>query len=107
MKTILIWMGCLVFALSSCESSMDVSREGGDLTAARGKVAPKDWDEWALWADKLHATGDGQGHGPDVGSDEWAQVLDRQLNISDQSGHGPDVGSVEWRSAVEARLLKR
>lgn len=70
-------------------------------------VAPKGWKEWAIWADKLRPVGDGQGHGPDVGSDEWASALDRQLKISDAEGHGPDVGSGEWRTAVERVLLKR
>ena len=33
--------------------------------------APKDWEAWAKWAEKLHPITDAQGHGPDIGSDEW------------------------------------
>ena len=65
---------------------------------------PEAWAEWAKWADALHSAGDGQGHGPDVGSDEWAAALGKQLGVTDAEGHGPDLKSKEWRAAVEKKL---
>jgi hypothetical protein len=66
--------------------------------------APKDWEAWAKWAEKLHPITDAQGHGPDIGSDEWANALSKRLKIMDAAGHGPDLKSDEWRAAVEKKL---
>ena len=66
--------------------------------------SPGPWLEWAQWVENQRSVGDGQGHGPDVGSDEWAWALDHQLGISDGAGHGPDIGSSEWRASVEGKL---
>jgi hypothetical protein len=67
-------------------------------------AAPKEWDAWAKWAEKLHPITDDQGHGPDIGSDEWANAMTRRLGIIDAGGHGPDLKSDEWRAAVEKKL---
>jgi hypothetical protein len=69
--------------------------------------APKEWDAWAKWAEKLHPITDAQGHGPDIGSDEWANALSRRLKIMDAEGHGPDLKSDEWRAAVEKKLMPK
>jgi hypothetical protein len=66
--------------------------------------APKDWEAWAKWAEKLHPITDAQGHGPDIGSDEWANALSKRLKVMDAQGHGPDLKSDEWRAAVEKKL---
>lgn len=34
----------------------------------------------------------------------WNQQVDAQLNSGDGQGHGPDVGSLEWRGVVEFKL---
>jgi hypothetical protein len=69
--------------------------------------APKEWEAWAKWAEKLHPVTDAQGHGPDIGSDEWANALARRLGVLDAEGHGPDVKSDEWRAAVEKKLIPK
>jgi hypothetical protein len=69
--------------------------------------APKEWEAWAKWAEKLHPITDAQGHGPDIGSDEWANALSRRLKIMDAEGHGPDLKSGEWRAAVEKKLMPK
>jgi hypothetical protein len=66
--------------------------------------APKEWEAWAKWAEKLHPITDAQGHGPDIGSDEWANALSKRLQVMDALGHGPDLKSDEWRTAVEKKL---
>ncbi len=66
--------------------------------------APKEWEAWAKWAEKLHPITDAQGHGPDIGSDEWAIALSKRLQVMDALGHGPDLKSDEWRAAVEKKL---
>ena len=37
-------------------------------------------------------------------SDEWQQQVESILGTGDGAGHGPDIGSEEWRSVVEFRL---
>lgn len=69
--------------------------------------APKEWDAWAKWAEKLHPVTDAQGHGPDIGSDEWANALSKKLKVMDADGHGPDLKSDEWRTAVEKKLMPK
>lgn len=47
------------------------------------------------------------GPGPssdDACSDAWYRALERKVMTGDGQGHGPDVGSEEWKSAVEFRL---
>jgi hypothetical protein len=85
----------------------------GDAVGAGGKALPdnesppKDWIEWAAWAEKHFPVTDEHGHGPDIGSDEWAGALGRRLMVIDADGHGPDPKSDEWRAAVESRLMPR
>jgi hypothetical protein len=69
--------------------------------------APKQWEAWAKWAEKLHPITDAQGHGPDIGSDEWANAMAKRLGVIDAQGHGPDPKSVEWRAAVEKKLKQQ
>ena len=37
-------------------------------------------------------------------SDEWNQFVEKKLSTGDGQGHGPDIGSEEWRSVVEFKL---
>lgn len=37
--------------------------------------------KWYLFIERKVATGDGQGHGPDLGSDEWQSVVEFKLGI--------------------------
>ena len=37
-------------------------------------------------------------------SDEWQRQVESVLGTGDGAGHGPDIGSEEWRSVVEFRL---
>ncbi|MCL1093521.1 hypothetical protein [Shewanella kaireitica] len=34
----------------------------------------------------------------------WFEKVDRQIASGDGQGHGPDLGSMEWRSVVEFKL---
>ena len=37
-------------------------------------------------------------------SNEWYSLVERQILTGDGQGHGPDLGSMEWRSVVEFKL---
>ena len=42
-------------------------------------------NEWYLSIEEKVRTGDGQGHGPDVGSDEWKSVIEFKLGVRGKS----------------------
>jgi len=62
--------------------------------------------KWRQEVERLVGTGDGAGHGPDIGLEEWIYTMSRKLGIYDPQGHGPDLGSDEWKNAVH-RLVFR
>jgi hypothetical protein len=35
---------------------------------------------------------------------EWFQAVEEQFTTGDGKGHGPDLGSFEWRSVIEFKL---
>ena len=74
------------------------------VRTASGQKSPELWSDWAQWVEKRHSVGDGQGHGPDVGSMEWAHALHYQLKIKDKPGDSLDIGSLQWRKSVEKAL---
>ncbi|MBW6509172.1 MAG: hypothetical protein K0A94_06445 [Desulfuromonadales bacterium] len=37
-------------------------------------------------------------------SGEWYQSIEEKVTTGDGHGHGPDIGSEEWRSVVEFKL---
>lgn len=37
-------------------------------------------------------------------SNDWFQYVEDRVSTGDGHGHGPDLGSTEWRSTVEFRL---
>lgn len=37
-------------------------------------------------------------------SADWYQLVEKQVGSGDGDGHGPDLGSGEWRSTIEFRL---
>jgi len=61
---------------------------------------------WIKEVERLVETGDGAGHGPDIGSEEWMYTVSRKLGIYDSQGHGPDLGSDEWKNAVHRLVFK-
>ena len=86
---------CLLVLLAACgqavESSMAEAQP--DTTCAPQRLHA---------IEEAIGTGDGQGHGPDVGSDEWYSVVEFRLGVRGQ----PDVparGSRAWCDFVNAQ----
>ena len=52
-------------------------------------------DAWYRSIEEQVPTGDGRGHGPDIGSDEWKSVVEFKLNVRDKPGI-PDRDSQSW-----------
>ena len=49
--------------------------------AERSTVLEPCTAEWQQWVESRVTTGDGHGHGPDIGSDEWQSVVEFKLGI--------------------------
>ncbi|PSL09516.1 uncharacterized protein CLV44_13111 [Marinobacterium halophilum] len=62
--------------------------------------------DWYHSVEQRLATGDGQGHGPDIGSAEWKSVVEFKLGIRDIAAT-PDPASSAWCGHVEALLEQR
>jgi hypothetical protein len=54
----------------------------------------------------IFSCGVGQSPEPDLQpcSDQWFRFIEEKLATGDSEGHGPDLGSSEWRSVVEFKL---
>ena len=60
--------------------------------------------EWFDFVERKVSSGDGQGHGPDLGSDEWKGVVEFRLGIRGQPNIPPR-DSAEWCSYID-RLVR-
>lgn len=59
--------------------------------------------EWQQWVESRVTTGDGHGHGPDIGSDEWQSVVEFKLGIrGDPSVPPRDSG--EWCNYIDTLI---
>lgn len=57
-------------------------------------------ESWYRMIEDRVPTGDGQGHGPDIGSDEWRSVVEFQLGIRGESDV-PRRDSAAWCRHVD------
>jgi len=69
-----LWLTMLLVFVVSCTTSNRV------MNSAQ-KTQPPCSSEWYQSLEKTVATGDGHGHGPDIGSDEWKSVIEFKLGI--------------------------
>ena len=87
---------CLIFI----SAYADASNDGKSTPETKGRCS----DAWYRIIEEKVPTGDGQGHGPDVGSDEWKSVVEFKLGIRDK----PDVprrDSEAWCRHVDQIVL--
>ena len=67
-------LAILLLASNGCANSNDVA----STVIASGAICS---DSWYQFIERRLSTGDGHGHGPDLGSDEWKSVLEFKLGI--------------------------
>ena len=72
------WMVIFVIVIATCAEASD---RGTLIPEARVQCS----DVWYRFIEEKVPTGDGQGHGPDIGSDEWKSVIEFRLGIRDKS----------------------
>jgi hypothetical protein len=63
-------------------------------------------DEWNQFVDEKLVSGDGQGHGPDLGSNEWKGVIEFKLGIRDQVDL-PNRDSDDWCQLIDQLVRAR
>lgn len=73
-----------------------------DLAAAEALCS----DAWSRSIEERVPTGDGSGHGPDVGSDEWKSVIEFKLGIRGDP-LVPPRGTTAWCSHIDQLLRER
>jgi len=62
--------------------------------------------EWQQFVERTVTSGDGMGHGPDIGSEEWKSVIEFKLGVRGQTGV-PDRESPEWCAYVQNLIDSR
>jgi hypothetical protein len=62
-------------------------------------------NDWYLLVEKQISTGDGQGHGPDLGSIEWRSTIEFKLGVRDQPGI-PALETEQWCSYINEHFIK-
>ena len=60
-------------------------------------------DPWIKLAEAILSSGDGMGHGPDLGSDEWKSVIEFKLGVRGNADV-PDRSSKAWCLYIDQRL---
>ncbi len=61
-------------------------------------------NDWYQQVDSQVVTGDGQGHGPDLGSSEWRSVVEFKLGIRGDSALA-DLNSEEWCHYIDTHYI--
>jgi len=79
---------CMVVVAAACSGGESLSAESSETSAVCS-------DSWARMIDEKVPTGDGQGHGPDIGSEEWKSVIEFKLGIRSDPGL-PSRDSEAW-----------
>ena len=74
-------------------------------TSRNQETAQDCTDEWFQIVENQISSGDGQGHGPDIGSLEWRQVVEFKLGIRDDSSV-PPVESQQWCNYINEHFIK-
>ncbi len=86
---------CLIVTVNfSCASS------SGNQTNSQACT-----NEWFLFVEEQIPTGDGQGHGPDLGSAEWRSTIEFKLGIRDDPSV-PPLDSIQWCNYVNERFIE-
>jgi hypothetical protein len=62
-------------------------------------------EEWYRIVEEVVSTGDGHGHGPDLGSSEWRSVVEFKLGIRDDS-RNPPRESEDWCRFIQESYIE-
>jgi len=80
----------LLCFLSACLGQATIQTETPDLCT----------ESWYRAVESTIPSGDGMGHGPDVGSEEWKSVIEFKLGLRGNPT-APDRNSPEWCNYID------
>lgn len=89
----------IVIGCTSIESKTNIEPKTGDIEPQTCSNA------WFTQIDQQLMTGDGQGHGPDLGSSEWRSVVEFRLGIRGDAGIPPR-NSAQWCDYINTIVVK-
>ncbi len=87
----------LYLGLLGCESLSPVQ--------SAANTPPPCSPKWNRIVEQQIGTGDGHGHGPDIGSSEWYYVIHRKLSWPEPAN--PQPGSQAWCQRVDHAIQNR
>lgn len=97
-RRVVLLLAASLAVLSACHSG-----SGARPDADSGTPPEPCTPAWNQWVENQLPTGDGAGHGPDVGSDEWQSVVEFRLGVRGKA-QVPARGTLAWCNFVQ-RLL--
>jgi hypothetical protein len=59
---------------------------------------------WYAQLETRLGTGDGQGHGPDIGGEEWMSVIEFKLGVRGRA-EVPPLGTPEWCLYIDEQVF--
>jgi hypothetical protein len=77
---------CLLLLLSGCSGNTQSESQAPDNICTQ---------QWFKTIQAAVSTGDGHGHGPDIGSDEWQSAVELKLGIRDNMDT-PERNTMAW-----------
>jgi len=92
------WLAVMTLGAAAC------ARAGGPEASGAEAAMPCS-DAWYRSVEAKLPTGDGQGHGPDVGSDEWKSVVEFKLGIRGKPGV-PARDSAAWCTYIGRLVIE-
>ena len=93
MKTLyLLCIACLMLQLTACPQQKPEANGPVPCTAA-----------WYRTVESSISSGDGMGHGPDIGSEEWQSVIEFKLGVRGNPAV-PDRSSSAWCQFIDDLL---
>ncbi len=87
------------------QSGLTFGPDGTIAPATRPDVPASCSNKLYKWIESRIQSGDGMGHGPDIGSTEWKSVIEFKLGLRGDS-EIPDIGSNAWCGFIEEQLRR-
>ena len=82
----------LSFAIWGCTATSDLTLKPQPCTS-----------EWYKQVEKQISTGDGLGHGPDIGSPEWRSTIEFRMGIRGDT-EIPEINSDDWCHYIDQKI---
>jgi hypothetical protein len=85
-------IACLLLLLTACPDRKPANQAPEPCT-----------ERWYQELETTVSSGDGMGHGPDIGSEEWKSVIEFKLGVRGNQDV-PDRNSLEWCRFIDDLL---